>query len=263
MRWGSCSNTELCRVASTMGEWFEDEEFWAVYAPLMFDEATWAEVPEVVDGISRLVSLPGGSRVLDLCCGVGRHSLEFARRGHKVTGVDLTRTYLDAARESSAAENLDIEFVRADARSYSAPRAFDLCVNLFTSFGYFAAESDDLAMLRRCRENLAQGGHLVIETLGREIAQRDFISSESFERAGFQVRTEYEILGDWKARRNRWILGSGEAAVDRSFVLRLYSGEEISGLLREAGFGSVLLFGSFDGKPYDRDAVTMIAVAGD
>ncbi|HEY9054628.1 MAG TPA: class I SAM-dependent methyltransferase, partial [Rectinemataceae bacterium] len=63
------------------GEWFEDSAFWEIYAPLMFDEARWAEVPETVSRIETFAEPGGGKRLLDLCCGVGRHCLEFARRG--------------------------------------------------------------------------------------------------------------------------------------------------------------------------------------
>ena len=63
----------------------------------MFDEVRWAEVKTSVDNILELAPIEPGSCVLDVCCGVGRHTSEFTRRGYKVTGVDITQAYLEAA----------------------------------------------------------------------------------------------------------------------------------------------------------------------
>ncbi|TXT50480.1 MAG: type 11 methyltransferase [Spirochaetes bacterium] len=242
-------------------EWFEDEEFWTTYAPLMFDETTWGEVPQVVDGIEKLTRLRRGASVLDLCCGVGRHAIEFAARAYKVTGIDITAAYLEAARESAMAASLDIEYLRQDARSFSRPGGFDLCVNLFTSFGYFETRDEDLALLALCARNLIPGGHLVLETLGKEVVARDFVASEEFDRAGWRVRTEYTIVGAWEAEINRWILERQGCRVDRSFQLRLYSGFEMKEAILGAGFSAVSIFGSLDGRPYDEKAETLVAVA--
>lgn len=242
-------------------EWFEDEDFWTAYAPLMFDEAKWAEVPGAVDGIERLASPPEGGLVLDLCCGVGRHSMEFASRGYRVTGIDITSAYLEAARESAGAAGLEVEFLRRDARDFSRPGAFDLCVNLFTSFGYFGSREEDLGMLALCASNLKPGGCLVLETIGKEVAARDFVESEEFDRAGWRVRTEYRIEGAWEAEVNRWILEREGLRIDRSFSLRLYSGFEMKEALLKAGFSTAAVYGGLDGRPYDQKAETLAAVA--
>jgi len=272
-----------------VGAWFEDESFWIEYAYLMFDEKRWAEVPAVIDGIEKLTSLrspradkasEGGAvggaagnsgaaggdlslapAVLDACCGPGRHSLELARRGWRVTGLDLTQPYLEAARESAYAEGYDIEFVRGDVREFRRPGAYDLCLNLFTSFGYFEDRADDLAALSNFRASLKPGGALVLETIGKETAARDFVEGEWFERGGWTVCTEYGVVGAWEGLKNRWLLIREGERVDRSFVQRLYSGVEMRGILLEAGFDAVELFGGTDGRPYDEKAASLVAVA--
>jgi SAM-dependent methyltransferase len=244
-------------------EWFEDEEFWALYAPIMFDEDRWAEVPTVVDALERLVGMAPGAAVLDACCGPGRHSLELASRGYRVTGIDITEAYLEAARESAAAWGLGgrAVFLRADIRDFSVRRRFDLAINLYTSFGYFAKAEEDLRALRRLRAALRPGGALVLEMRGKETAARDFVKAESFERGGWEVRTEYSIVGDWEGLRNRWVLSRGEVAADRSFVLRLYSGVELKAALSAAGFSRVAIMGGLDGAPYDESAESLVALA--
>jgi SAM-dependent methyltransferase len=242
------------------GEWFEDEKFWTDYAPIMFDEARWAEVPAVVDALERLCGLSPGAAVLDACCGPGRHSIELASRGYEVTGIDITEAYLDAARESAIGLP-KARFVRADLRELEMPKAFDLAINLYTSFGYFAEPSEDKAALRRLRRALKAGGQLVLETTGKETAARDFTEGESFERGGWEVRTEFAVVGAWEGLRNRWILTRGDERVDRAFVLRLYSGTELKGALLEAGFADVRILGGLDGSPYDQAAKSLVALA--
>jgi SAM-dependent methyltransferase len=248
-------------------EWFSDEAFWERFAPIMFDPDRWAEVPAVADGIERLCgragsgTAPGRPRALDLCCGMGRISVELARRGWRVSGVDITRSYLEAARELADAEEAEVEFLREDARAFVRPGAFDVALNLYVSFGYFDDSADDLRMARNARESLAPGGCFIIETLGKEVAVRDYSGGEWFERGGYTVLTDYEVVDAWAALRNRWILIKDGERFERSFDQRLYAGTELRRLLLEAGFSSVELYGDWDGSPYDEKARVLISVA--
>jgi SAM-dependent methyltransferase len=208
----------------------------------------------------RLARPSPGCAVLDACCGPGRHSLELASRGYRVTGIDITEAYLEAARES-ACGLATARFIHADVREFEMPRAFDLAINLYTSFGYFADPAEDLAALRRLREALKEGGALVLETTGKETAARDFTAGESFERGGWNVRTEFAVVGAWEGLRNRWILSRGDEKADRAFVLRLYSGTELRAALLDAGFAEVRILGGLDGSPYDQDAKSLVALA--
>jgi SAM-dependent methyltransferase len=262
-------------------EWFNDEEFWQRYAPIMFDDKRWEEIPEVADGVTRLARLrlypeekadlssPRGvlssrPRVVDLCCGFGRLSLEFARRGFAVTGVDITEAYLLAAREDAAYENLDIEFIRQDVRDFRRPGFFDLAVNLYISFGYFADPADDRRFVKNAYDSLKPGATLIIDTLGKEIAVRDFVEAEWFERAGFFVLAEYEAVDSWAGLKNHWILvGKGEREgerIERTFTQRLYAASELRSLLLDSGFSSVEIYGGWNEARYDNKARALIAV---
>ena len=253
---------------NSRSEWFRDASFWERFAPVLFDENRWAEVPSVADGLARLSGVRPRreddgkkARVLDLCCGTGRIAVELAVRGYSVTGVDITASYLEAARESARAAGVKLELVREDVRRYGSTVPFDLAVNLYISFGYFAARADDLAFARAARACLADGGRFVVEALGKEVAIRDFTEGEWFERGGGLVLTEYEAVDSWASIRNRWIFIKDGERFERSFDQRLYSAVELRALLLEAGFSSVACFGDWDGSPYDRKARVLIAVA--
>ena len=259
-------------------EWFRDTEFWEQYAPVMFDDTHWAEVMQVADGVIRFANFdrycnyanrhsvpeaaddPEGPRVLDLCCGFGRISAELARRGCAVTGVDITKTYLNAAIEDAALDKLEIEYVHADARQFRRPDYFDLAVNLYISFGYFENEADDLLVLRNVHDSLKAGGSFIIETLGKEIAVRDFVEAEWFERADYTVLTEYEALDSWTRLQNRWILIKDGKRIEKVFSQRLYAASELRELMYEAGFDKVEIYGDWEEQAYDQDAKKLIAV---
>lgn len=262
-------------------EWFNDDEFWERYAPIMFDDKRWEEIPEVADGVtflarlelypeeesgvsSRRGVLSSSPRIADLCCGFGRLTLEFARRGFAATGVDITESYLSAAKEDAAYENLDIEFIKQDVRDFRRPGFFDLAVNLYNSFGYFADPADDRRFIKNAWDSLKPGGTFIIDTLGKEIAVRDFVEADWFERAGFFILTEYEVADSWAGLKNRWILiGKGEKErerIERTFTQRIYAASELRHLLLDSGFSSVELYGDWNGAPYDNNAQTLIAV---
>jgi len=248
--------------------WFEEDDFWANFAPLMFDGKRWAEVPAIIDGLDALLAEAGGPRiqkglkVYDSCCGPGRHALELARRGCLVTGVDITGAYLDAARESAEAEGLEVEFVRGDVREFSRSGAFDLALNLFTSFGYFDTREEDLAFLARVRESLRPGGFFALEVLGKECAVRDFLTTEWFERENRLACSEYAIEGAWEYLVNRWVVVADGRIFERRWKQRLYSAVELGDALRKAGFdGELRFFGNMAGIPYDHEAWSLVALA--
>ena len=248
----------------------------------MFDEKRWAEIPDVVDAVMKLARFANvgvierRGKALDLCCGVGRSTSELARRGFAATGVDITPSFLETAREDAAYEGLDIEYVHSDARSFTRENFFDIAVNLYISFGYFDEGDDDLLVARNVAASLKPGGSFIIETLGKEIAVRDFTQGEWFERAGYTVLTEYEAVDSWAALKNRWILIPNSALeanetqttqnpknpkrIEKTFIQRLYAATEIRSLLFKAGFSKVELYGGWDERPYDQNAQALIAV---
>jgi ubiquinone/menaquinone biosynthesis C-methylase UbiE len=94
-------------------------------------EERFAAANEEVTRILALTNCHGGS-VLDLCCGPGRHSLQFARRGFHVTGVDRSPFLLEIARRRASDTGLAIEWVEGDMRRFSRDSAFNLACNIFT-----------------------------------------------------------------------------------------------------------------------------------
>ena len=108
-----------------MKPWHEQDAFWETIARKMFTPAHWEQAVSEVDHILALASAHTGASILDLCCGPGRHSLELARRGLKVTGVDRTKRYIESAQAKASEKGLrSADFFVADMRTYRQPEVF-------------------------------------------------------------------------------------------------------------------------------------------
>ena len=242
-------------------EWFENEEFWRDFYQYMFSAERFAAAKDEVSRIIELTQLSGG-QLLDLCCGPGRHSVEFAQRGFEVAGVDRSEFLLDRARQHAQASGVSIEWIKEDMRRFVRPAAFDLVCNLFTSFGYFENEQDDLTVLKNIYASLRDNGLLVLETLGKERLARVWQSAMCFDLPDGSVMVQRpQVRNDWSRVRTEWILlkdGQSKTAVFEHWI---YSGRELKERLLISGFKQVQLFGNTQGAPYDLDAQRLVAVA--
>ncbi|MFN2134440.1 MAG: class I SAM-dependent methyltransferase, partial [Candidatus Promineifilaceae bacterium] len=194
-----------------MTEWHDDEAFWSVMAPFMFDEDRWASTAGEIDSILALAGPQPAVDVLDLGCGPGRHTLELARRGFQVTGVDRTDLYLATAREEAEEEGLEVELVHADMREFVRPGRFDLALNLFTTFGYFDEAADNEHVLDNVYISLREGGLFLIEMSGKEIIARIFEARNWLEQNGVYRLEQRRVIDDWRRMENTWtVFGDGE-----------------------------------------------------
>jgi SAM-dependent methyltransferase len=240
-------------------QWFEDETFWETFYPHLFTEDRMAGAPGEVDRLLALAGVTSGA-ALDLCCGPGRHSLALAQKGFAVTAVDRSRFLLDKARERAA--GAPVEFVEADMREFVRQGAFDLAINLFTSFGYFETPDEDLQVLRNVRASIKPGGVFVIDVLGKECLASLPSRTRWVEAPGKDLFVQHcGILPGWSRSRMQWLLVQGERAVRYDYEYNVYSGQELYALLRSAGFDEVRLFGNLDGAAYDSAATRLVARA--
>jgi len=187
--------------------------------------------------------------------------VELARRGFRVTGVDRTRAFLDEAGRAAAEVSVAVELVEGDMRAFERAGAFDLALNLFTSFGYFEDPGDDLEVARRFERSLRPGGVLVMELVGKEVLARDFEARAWREADGTLMLDQRELSRDWGWIRNRAISIRGSDRSEVVFEHRLYSAVELRTLLLEAGFAAVGAFGGLDGRAYDEAALRLVIVA--
>lgn len=111
------------------------ERFFDAHAPIYDQNEFTKNTTKEVDFLIEELALPPAGLVLDVGCGTGRHSIELAKRGYAVTGLDLSAEMLARARKASAAARVEVEWIRADATRFSLPKLYDgaicLCEGAF------------------------------------------------------------------------------------------------------------------------------------
>jgi SAM-dependent methyltransferase len=241
-------------------EWFDDDSFWKDLFPFMFPETRFQDAIEDTEKLLRLTR-PRGKKVLDLCCGPGRFSVAFARRGYRVTGVDRTRFLLNKARARARAAKVSVEWIEQDMRDFVRPGAFDLALSMFTSFGFFDDRREDQQVLRNIFAGLRPRGVCLIDVMGKERVARIFAPSVATDLpGGLTLVQRHAIIADWTRLRNEWILLRRGRAKTFKFDLTIYSGQELRDRMEQVGFADVKLYGGVGGEEYGRDAQRLVAV---
>ena len=244
-----------------MADWYSDENFWQMFFPVLFSEERFELAEEQVGKLLELSQFEGNT-ILDLACGPGRHSVILAKRGFKVTGVDLSGFLLGKARERADAAGVEIEWIHEDMLTFKRPGAFDLCLSMWSSFAYFENMEDDLVVLQNIHASLAYGGVFLIDTKSKEVLARHYTPTSSRElEDGTLMIEQQEVINDWSRVKSRWILLKDGMAKEHSFEHTLYSAQELKDRLFQTGFGSVKIYGDLDGAPYGLEARRLIAVA--
>ena len=197
-----------------------------------------------VDVLIEAARLAPHHRILDLCCGQGRHALELAQRGFaQVCGADQSAYLLRIARERADALGLNVAFLEGDARScLQAQAPFDRIYVMGNSFGYFEHVADDRALLEAIRRALAPGGTLTLDLVDGGWL-RSHLNPRSWEWIDAQhlAFREREITADHDRVVTREIVLHTRDGIiaDQYYAQRLYSRDRICALLRDAGFGQI------------------------
>ncbi len=241
--------------------WYEQDGFWETFAPALFGSDRILSARQEVEQIMSLLKLQPGVSICDLCCGVGRHSLELGRLGYCVTGVDRTALYIEKANKKAGEQGLNIRFVQEDMRSFCEPNAFDAVINVFTSFGYFEEAADDKRVLENVYKSLKDDGKFLIDIMGKEVLARIFQEKRWREEDGVIILEEAKLSEDWGSVDSRWIIIRDGRRDECRLSLRLYSAAELCELLKSCGFGRAEVFGDLSGSPYDQTAKRLVVVA--
>ena len=197
-----------------------------------------------VDLFQEILQLKGDEKILDLCCGHGRHSLELARRGFKfVEGLDRSHYLIQKAKSQAKKENLPVKFREGDARKLPyPPDTFDVVMILGNSFGYFETVEDDLRVLKEVFRVLKPWGKILIDVADGEYLKANFKKQtwEWIDKKHFVCR-ERTLSSDGTRLITREIVTHIEKGVivDQFYAERLYTKKDIEELLIKAGFSDV------------------------
>jgi len=203
---------------------------------------------EEVQKISTLLAMKPGSRVLDLCCGNGRHSRQLAARGFIVTGVDLSSFLLKEATKKN--KGGQITYLEADVRHLPFNEEFDYVLNLFTSFGYFEQESENQKVFTSIYQALKPGGRFLIDFLNPSYVQENLlpVSERNVDQVYIKERRRIE---ENQVIKQIEIKEEGQEPRYYLEKVRLFKLEEMLAMLLNASLQFEQVFGDFSQSPYD------------
>jgi len=220
------------------------EEYLYFMADSLREENTSAQV----DFIESRLGLQPPAKIVDLGCGHGRHSIELAKRGHDVTGVDLVEGFLDVARKDAEAQAVDVKFVRGDMGTFVSQPMFDAAICMFDAFGFFD-DAHSIGTLRCVQHALVDGGKFLLDLRSREWMLRVPPCAVTDKGNGDMMidRHHFDIETSRFVDRRTYVRDGKQREV--MFSVRLYAYTEIRLILHSVGFEIDGVYGGFDGSP--------------
>ncbi|MBS1763715.1 MAG: class I SAM-dependent methyltransferase [Bacteroidetes bacterium] len=152
-----------------MKEWFQSW-FDSPYYHILYKHRDESEAAQFIDNLLQYLKPAKRATILDIACGKGRHSIHLANKGFRVTGIDLSEQNIRHCRQY---ENDSLEFYEHDMREIFRTNDYDLALNLFTSFGYFDREHDNLRTLRSASLALKPGGIFILDYFNPEMVEKN------------------------------------------------------------------------------------------
>ena len=209
------------------------------------------------DAIERLLDAAPGAALLDVPCGNGRHAIELARRGYRLTGLDISRGFIEEARAAST----DVDWVLGDMRAIDWREHFDGAYMWGHSFGYFPYE-DSCRFPAAVARALKAGARFILET--GAVAESVLLGLKEEQQMTFGD-LEFGARRSYDARAGRLNITytfqrQGVTEV-KSIFQYVHSAAEIGRMLGAAGFEVVHMHGGTDPTEYRLGARELVVTA--
>jgi SAM-dependent methyltransferase len=235
---------------------FEPNDYLYFYAEGLTEQRTNREVKFIVNNLKLTKSM----EILDLACGHGRHTNRLAKHGCNVTGIDITKGFLDIARKEARKKKLNVKYLCQDMRNIKYKEKFDRTLLLFTAFGYFD-DRTNLKVLQNIARALKPNGLLCFDTFNREAFLKSYLPYIVTEKGNdLMIDIHSYDKTTYRLYNKRIVIRNGQRK-DKPFFVRLYSPNEIKALLKKAGLKLLKIYSDWEGKPFTVDSRRMIIVA--
>lgn len=222
--------------------WFESPWYMRLYR-----HRTDVEAQEATDLVTKYAQIPAGARVMDLCCGYGRHALALAQLGYHVVGIDQSRFLIDRAKE--VYPHAHVRYEVADMRGPFTGTPYDAIVNFFTSFGYFDTQEENMKVLHAVHAALREGGVFIMDFFNAQLVRSELVSETVCMIDDVTVIQERAIEEPFVTKT---ITVSDPCSYETEFHERvwLYTKDDLVGMLEQAGFVVEHIMGNYNGTPF-------------
>jgi 2-polyprenyl-3-methyl-5-hydroxy-6-metoxy-1,4-benzoquinol methylase len=224
-----------------MTQWYE--ALFSNYAKKYDNESFTKGTITEADFLEKEIGFDREIKILDIGCGTGRHSIELAKRGYTVKGIDLSENMLSRAKEKAIEAGVSIDFQQADARTFHFSEKFGLVIMLCEG-GFSLMETDEMnfSILKNAVEALMPGGKFVFSCLNalfplyhsvKELVDNGTqgIHEGNFDVMQFRDFSKYTITDD-DGKENVYSCNE-----------RYYAPSEITFMLKQLGVSKVEIFG--------------------
>lgn len=198
-----------------------------------------------VNFIKKVLNLPKNSKILDLCCGHGRHSILLAKK-YNITSLDINDEALKILKHEAKIRKLSIRIVKGDMRRIPFRNEFDAAINIFTSFGYFSDDKQNLKVLSEIRKSLKKGGKLILDLRNRQAAIKSISSSKAWMRWGNNyILQENKFNKNKQQEEVRFLIINPKGKMTKTgFLVKSYTLSKIKKMLQKTGFKILKTYGS-------------------
>jgi SAM-dependent methyltransferase len=230
-----------------MSAWY-DEWFNSPWYTRLYGNRGELEAQEAVHLVRDIAHLERGARVLDLCCGYGRHTYALCEAGYHVTGLDNSTALIAMATERY--DHPHARYVVGDMRGPYPGAPFDAVVNFFTSFGYFDDHGENERVFHEVHDTLRPGGVFMIDFFNAEYV-RAYLVEETVNILDGVTIEQHRRIDEPFVRKSIEVnipCGPQQTFDERVW---LYDHIELERMLTRAGLHVRHRFGEYDGSPFD------------
>jgi SAM-dependent methyltransferase len=205
-----------------------------------------------VNFIEKVLKLKPPKEILDIPCGAGRHSIEFAKRKYRITGLDINPIFLNIAKKRAQKAKLKIDWVLGDMRKIPFEEKFDVAIMLFTSFGYFD-DKDNQEVFFQISKALKKKGNFVLDVnnpyfLISNFQPRDFVELKGMPK--YLMEREFDFVEGRLNEKRIFIFKNGKVQTNY-LSIRMYTLPELISMGEKAGLFLKDLYGDYQFKKPD------------
>ncbi len=241
-------------MAQAKKEWFS-EWFNSPYYHILYKHRDFEEAENFIDNLQKTLKFVEGQTALDLGCGRGRHAFYMHKKGLDVTGIDLSEENIAFASKS---EDETLHFFVHDMRNVFAENHFDYIFNLFTSFGYFDEENDNIQAIKAASTALRKKGRMVLDFFNTEKVIRNLQQKNEAIIDGIQFKISRMVDEGWIIKDIRIKDGSSELHFQER--VKGVKREEFENYFKFAGLKILNLYGNYQLQPFESESDRMIFI---